>query len=445
MTKPIGFRHPEIERLDRDGIIAIQRRKLGALGERLAGDPGWVRHFQLAGMSPRDLADPSALGHAPTLEKSDLRALYPYPLLTVQIDQVERFVGTSGTTGLPVLFGFTKHDVHTLTEQMARAFTIMDFRAGDRFYQAMRYGMWIGGWAIGLGLRTIGAINFPIGPGRGELVLRWMKDHGYTACAAAPLWLGSLVRMAYEQGIDPRREWSLRVALSGVEVVSRGYRDELESQMPPGFRMHNMYGSTEAGGPVVLLDCAYSHDGDELHLFNEDGVITEILDPVTLKPVAPGEVGEIVITTLDKEASPVVRWRTRDLVRMSPHPYDCPCGRKGMPLTSRIIGRSDDMLKVRGAIVFPSQVEDIVVAIPDTVKEAWQIYVDRADKTLDTFTIAVERRQDSKRAPAEIEQQIKTAFQARLGISAAVECRPEGSLPRYEGKAVRVIVRTPTN
>jgi phenylacetate-CoA ligase len=178
-----------------------------------------------------------------------------------------------------------------------------------------------------------------------------------------------------------------------------------------------------------------------MHLVNEDTVLTEILDPATLKPVGPGEVGEIVVTTLDKDASPVVRWRTRDLVRLAAHPYDCPCGRAGLPLVGRIIGRSDDMLKVRGVIVFPSQVEDVIAATPGTVKEAWQIYVEKVDETVQGMTVAIEASKGANRAPADLAGAVAHTLQSRLGLKVPVECHPEGTLPRYEAKAVRVLPR----
>ncbi|CFU80863.1 acyl-CoA ligase [Bordetella pertussis] len=156
--------------------------------------------------------------------------------------------------------------------------------------------------------------------------------------------------------------------------------------MPEGFVSHNIYGTTEAGGPILAISTPYTHADDELHLINEDTVLTEILDPVTLKPVSEGEVGEIVITTLTKEASPVIRWRTHDLVRLSSHPYDCPSGRRGMRKIGRIIGRSDDMIKFKGVIVFPSQIEDVITGVAGVVKEAWQIYIDKECMTIGTMT-----------------------------------------------------------
>jgi len=324
---------------------------------------------------------------------------------------------------------------------MARIFRCTGIRPGDRVYQGYGYGLWIGGVAMDWALLPYGATNFGIGPGRAEAVVEWLRDHEYDACTMSPLWLMTLINHAKSRGIDPKRDWKLRVGLFGGQSVSAVFREELEAEMPPGFLAHNIYGTTESGGPNLGISCPHSHAPDLIHLINEDTILTELVDPQTLEPVGPGEIGEIVITTLDKQASPVLRWRTRDLVRLADDPQGCPCGRRAFPLIGRIIGRSDDMLKIRGVMIFPSQVEDIIAAHDDTVKEAWQIYIDRQDRVLDEVVIAVERRNGAQRAHAEIAHDVGRALQSRLGIRVHVEVEDEGKLPRYEAKAVRVIVR----
>jgi phenylacetate-CoA ligase len=434
---------PNIERLDRGAMIALQRRKLAALGARLQQSPDWVEHFRKAKMAPRDLADADGLASAPTLEKADLRGRYPFPFLTVDPSQVTRFFATSGTTGLPVMFGFTRRDLYDLmANQVARQLYAAGLRPGNRAYQAYGYGLWIGGPAFDLGLAHLGATTFPVGPGRGELVVEWMRDQSYDFASVSPLWLMTLCRIAKAKGIDPRKDWQLRMAAIGGQSVSTAFRDELEREMPDGFKAFNVYGSTEAGGPVVAMSCPHSHGRDLMHLMNEDTILTEILNPDSLKPVNPGEIGEIVVTTLEKQASPMVRWRTRDLVRLAEKPFDCPCGRRGMPLIGRIIGRSDDMLKVRGTMVFPSQIEDVIAATPGTVKEAWQIYVDKVDQSHESITVAIERQKSTNRTTQDLEDAVSQALSSRLGLRVPVECHEEGLLPRYEAKAQRVLVKT---
>lgn len=432
--------HPEVERLDWEGIAALQRQRLAALGERLAAAGDWTEHFASAGMAPRDLAAEDGLAHAPFLDKVTLRDRYPFPFLTVPIERVERFMATSGTTGLPVLFGMTARDFHELLpRQLERMLAAAGVKRGQRAYQGYGYGLWIGGPALDVGFAARGCPTFPLGPGRGELAVRWLRDHRYEVASMSPLWLMTLVNLAREAGIDPKRDWSLKVAILGGQSVSVEFRNQLEAEMPTGFMSHNIYGTTEAGGPILAISTPYTHADDELQLINEDTIVTEILDPATLKPVAPGEVGEIVITTLCREASPVVRWRTRDLVRLSERPFDCPSGRRGMRRIGRIIGRTDDMIKVKGVIVFPSQIEDIVAATPGTVKEAWQIYVDRKRTTIGRMRVAVEVSRKEARPAGQIAEEIRREIRARLGIGVEVECLSEGALPRYEAKATRVL------
>jgi phenylacetate-CoA ligase len=436
------YQHPEVETLDRAGIVALQHEKLRGLAHRLAGSADWAAHFARAGMSVADVADPQRFHRLPMLEKRDLRERYPFPFLTTPLENVERFVATSGTTGLPVLFGFSYRDVREMmAQQMSRILRCAGVRPGDRVYQGYGYGLWVGGVVMDWGLAAYGATNFGIGPGRAELVVEWLRDHAYDACTMSPLWLMTLVNTAKAKGIDPKRDWRLRVGLFGGQSVSAAFRAELEAEMPDGFIAHNIYGATESGGPNLAISCPFSHKPDLMHLINDDTVMAEILDPETLEPVAPGGVGEIVITTLDKEASPVVRWRTRDLVQLADNPYACGCGRRGLPLVGRIIGRSDDMLKIRGVLVYPSQIEDVIASSGDTVKEAWQVYIDRGDRVLDRATIAVEKRAASTLTNAEVANALRTQMHARLGIGFEVEVHDEGALPRYEAKAVRVIVR----
>ncbi|WP_416899758.1 MAG: phenylacetate--CoA ligase family protein [Minwuia sp.] len=437
-----GMLHPEIEQLDRDDMLALQNRKLAALGDRLAASPEWVEHFRQAGLKPQDLADRQALDALPFLEKAQLRERYPFPMLGTDPAKVEKFCATSGTTGLPVLFGYTADDMHVLlAKQVARQLHCHGVRPGDRGYNGFGFGLWVGGLAYDLGMAELGMTNFPVGPGRSDLVAEWMRDMQFTLATVSPVFLATLIRTAREKGIDPKRDWKLRHAVIGGQSVSRAFRDELEAELPEGFMTFNTYGTTEAGGPIVATTCPHSHGRDEMHLINEDTVLTEILDPETFKPVGPGEIGEIVVTTLDKQASPVVRWRTRDLVRVAEKPFDCPCGRKGMGAIGRIIGRSDDMLKVRGVIVYPSQIEDVVAATPGTVKEAWQIYVDQPGSAPKQLSVAIESETGYNGSPEALADSVASSLTSRLGLKVPVECHAEGALPRYEAKAQRVLVR----
>jgi phenylacetate-coenzyme A ligase PaaK-like adenylate-forming protein len=434
--------HSDIESLDYPAIQALQRKRLSELAARLDGQPDWAAHFAAAGMRPSDLVAKDGLEHAPFLDKSALHGRYPFPFLTAAMPSVRRFMATSGTTGLPVLFGMTENDYgRLLPYQMARILSAAGVQRGQRAYQGYGYGLWIGGPALDVGFAALDCTSFPIGPGRGELVVKWLRDHSYDVASMSPLWLMSLITLAKQVGIDPRKEWSIKLAILGGQSVSTEFRNQLEAEMPDGFVSHNIYGTTEAGGPVLAISTPFTHADDELQLVNEDTIITEILDPASQKPVAPGEVGEIVITTLAREASPVVRWRTRDLVRLSAHPFDCKSGRRGMRKIGRIIGRTDDMIKVKGVIVFPSQIEDIVAATPGTVKEAWQIYVDKQKTTIGSMCVAIEADARANRPREDLVAEVRREIRARLGFNAVVECFSEGTLPRYEAKATRVLHR----
>jgi phenylacetate-CoA ligase len=438
---PATYEHPEVEGLSRPELEALQDQRLRALGERLGRDRSWVEHFAGFGMKPEQLSR-ATLAHVGTLEKTTLRERYPFPFLTVPMEDVARFCATSGTTGLPVMFGYTFEDVRKLMPyQMSRLLRAAGVTRGERVYQGYGYGLWVGGVVMDWGLNAYGCTNFGIGPGRADAVVQWLRDHEYTACTMSPLWLMTLVNAAKEKGIDPKRDWKLRLGLFGGQSVSAAFRTELEAAMPAGFIAQNIYGSTESGGPNHGISCPWSHDADLMHLINEDTILTEIVDPETLEPVAPGETGEIVFTTLARQASPVVRWRTRDLVRLAEDPYGCGCGRRGLPLIGRIIGRTDDMLKIRGSMVFPSQIEDCIASLDATVNEAWQIYIDREDRVLEEVVVAVERRGDSSMLPNDLRDALERLLHARLGIRMTVEVHAEGGLPRYEAKAVRVIVR----
>lgn len=441
MTTALHETHAE-DFQDLEQLHAVQDRKLQALGRRLADSPDWCAHLGKAGLQPTDLRDRASLTAMPTLEKADLRARYPFPLLTVPVEQVVRFCATSGTTGLPVMFGFSRRDWEvTLVQQLARIYRTVGVRPGDRVYQGYGYGLWIGGPSMDVALNAYGAVNFPVGPGRADLMVQWMADHGYTVTTMSPLWLMTLLTAARKAGFDPATQWKLRVGLFGGQSVSATFRGEIEAQMPPGFMAHNIYGTTEAGGPILSVSCPHSHAHDQMHLINEDSVLTEIVDPKTLQPVGPGEVGEVVITTLDKQASPLLRWRTHDLVRRAEHPYACACGRKAFPLIGRIIGRSDDMLKVRGVIVFPTQVEDVIAGVEGLAKEAWQIYIDGDGTSLDQMEVAVERLPSATASTEALAAEVRSRLHARLGLTLTVSCHADGALPRYEAKAVRVIRR----
>lgn len=249
---------PQIEQLDHQGILALQRARLVELGDHLAQSEDWVAHFAAAGMKPRDLAAADGLQNAPFLDKDSLRARYPFPFLTVKMEEVMRFMATSGTTGLPVLFGQTNEDYNgLLRRQMARILTAAGVRRGQRAYQGYGYGLWIGGPALDVGFAALDCTTFPLGPGRGELAAQWMRDHRYEVASMSPLWLMTLVTVAKQVGIDPKRDWVLKTAILGGQSVSTEFRAQLEAEMPDGFMSQNIYGTTEVGTDPGGVDTIY--------------------------------------------------------------------------------------------------------------------------------------------------------------------------------------------
>ena len=256
--------HPDVESLDYDGLKRLQRRRLSELADRLDGKPESAEHFRAAGMKPRDLVADDGIAHAPFLDKDDLRSRYPFPFLTTDMNAVERFVATSGTTGLPVLFGMSRADFNTLLPyQMARMLNAAGVKRGQRAYQGYGYGLWIGGPALDLGFKAMDCTTFPLGPGRGDLAAQWLRDHRYDVASMSPLWLMTLITIAKQAGIDPKRDWTLKTAILGGQSVSAEFRAQLESEMPDGFMSHNIYGTTEAGGPVLAISTPFTHAADE--------------------------------------------------------------------------------------------------------------------------------------------------------------------------------------
>ncbi len=334
-----GMLHPEIERLDRDDILEIQRDKLVRLGKRLAGSLEWSAHFRAHGMNPRDLGDPQGFAAAPMLTAGDLEARAPFPMLTAQPHQVARFFAAFGGAGAPVLSGYTERDHdRTLARQMARLLHCVGVRPGDRAYQGYGYALDIEGAAFDAGFRALGATVFPVGPGREDLAAQWMRDLEWTVAALPLAGLSDLIRTARRQGVDPGRDWRLRRTLSVLEAGAVPDRDDFLEALPAGFAAHAVWGRTELGGPVLTVACPHARSEGEMHLFNEDSIVTEILTPDGRTPAGPGEEGELVVTTLDKEASPLVRFRTGALARLSDRPFDCACGRIGMPLVRIAVG-----------------------------------------------------------------------------------------------------------
>lgn len=432
----------ELDTISLKDLQALQNERLRAVVDRCYRNVPYYRDlFDKEGLKPKHIRTTDDLVLIPFTEKKDLRAQYPFGFLGVPIEQIHRFAGSSGTTGMPTLIGFAEKDWNeTLFDQMGRIWTSFEIDEKDLVYQCYGYGLFLGGVCMEMAAKAVGATLFPAGPGRTMVAMQWLKDMKHTVICCTPTFLAYLTSEAKKHNIDPQKDWTLRTGDFGGEVAAPSFRRNLEASLPSGFVYHETYGLSELGGACVAHTCAHSAAENQLHVL-ADHFFLEVIDPDTGERLEPGEKGELVFTTLTRESNPLIRWRTRDMSGMVSEPYGCPCGREAHPLVHYVSGRTDDVLKVRGTLVFPSQIEEILSQVQG-VGGGWQIVIDQPPEALDTLKIMVEANQDSWAAEETVEKmksEISSHIQSRLGIGAVVEVKEPFSLPRYEGKAQRVI------
>lgn len=427
----------DIETMPRERIELLQFDLLADTLRRCTNVPHYREALARVGAEPGDIRGLDDLTALPCLDKSTLRSLQPWGIQAVPLGEVARLNATTGTTGLPCNIAFSRSDLRNIGELGARNLTAMGVRPDDVAWQCYGYGLWIGGSSLDRAFEEIGVTTFPAGPGRTSLAIERLRDLGVTVLSCTPTFALLLIERAHEAGVDPGTDWKLRVGIFGGETMSPAAMSRLAAAMPAGFRPHNTYGTTELGGPFVAGTCEHAAEQGAFHVWADHHLI-EILDPETDERITePGVRGELVVTTLQRQASPMLRWRTRDLTSWVEDSFDCPCGRRGHPKISWISGRSDDVLKVRGSLVMPSQVEDVVCAAVGT-GVGWQLVVDRdPDGLRATEAIVVVELADGADpgTPFELESRLRD----RLGIRLPVVAARAGELPRYEGKARRVL------
>jgi phenylacetate-CoA ligase len=429
----------DVEMMDREQLEELQLRLLADTLRSCARVPHYRAEFTRLGIEPEDVRRLSDVARLPFLDKSVLRSLQPWGIQAVPLSEVARLNATTGTTGLPCNIAFTRSDLDRIGELGARNLTAMGVRRDDVAWQCYGYGLWIGGSSLDRAYEEIGTTAFPAGPGRTSLAIERLRDLGVTVISCTPTFALLLIERAREAGVDPRTDWNLRVGIFGGETMSPAAAARLTEAMPPGFRPHNTYGTTELGGPFVAGTCEYGAEQGTFHVWADHHLI-EILDPETGERITePGVRGELVVTSLQREASPMLRWRTRDLTSWVADSYDCPCGRTAHPKISWISGRTDDVLKVRGSLVMPSQVEDVVCATVGT-GAGWQLVVDRDPDGLRATEATVVVEVLNTAGPAATAE-LETRLRDRLGIRLPVVGVAAGELPRYEGKARRVVDR----
>ena len=423
----------EFETLPREALEAIQLRRLQALVERVYNlVPFYRQKYDAAGLKPGDIKSLKDLQRLPFTTKQDLRDNYPFGMFAVPMEQVVRIHASSGTTGKPTVVGYTQRDIRTWSELIARTLSAAGVGRGDIVHNAYGYGLFTGGLGFHYGIEHLGASVIPVSGGNTKRQIMLLQDFGPTAITCTPSFSLHLYDVAKDMGVD-FAALKLRVGICGAEPWSEAMRAEIERKL--GIDALDVYGLSEIMGPGVSIECLEAKNG--LHIF-EDHFLPEIIDPGTMEQLPSGQTGELVITTLTKEAFPVIRYRTRDISTL--HLEPCKCGRT-MGRMGRIQGRTDDMLIIRGVNVFPSQIEAVLMDVQG-VAPHYQIVVDRSGQ-MDTLEVKVEVDEatfsDEVRQLQVLEKKIEHNIKDYLGVSAKVRLVEPRSIPRSEGKAQRVI------
>jgi phenylacetate-CoA ligase len=423
----------EIETLPRVGLESIQLTRLKHLVARVYDTVAPYRaKMDAAGVKPGDIQSLADLQKLPFTVKDDLRDNYPFGLFTVPMDQVVRVHASSGTTGKPTVVGYTKKDIETWAGVMARALTCAGATSRDMIHNAYGYGLFTGGLGAHYGVERLGATVIPVSGGNTKRQITIMQDFGSSVLLATPSYALNLADTMAEMGVDPKT-LALRVGIFGAEPWSENMRDEVERKL--NIKAVDIYGLSEVMGPGVAMQCLETDRG--MHIF-EDHFLPEIIDPDSGEVLPPGERGELVFTTLTKEAFPLIRYRTKDLTRLIPEP--CACGRT-MVRMEKITGRTDDMLIIRGVNVFPSQVEHVLMGV-EGVEPHYQIVVNR-EGNLDTMAVKVEVSDalfsDEVKNLEKLSRKIQVEIKDLLGVTCKVQLVEPRTIQRSEGKAQRVI------
>ena len=429
-----GIWNPEYETMGRDELHDVQLRRLQTtLRWSYKNVPFYRFSWDAAGFRPDDIRTLDDLKTAPFTVKEDFRKAYPYDLFAVPLDQIVRIHSSTGTMSRPIVVGYTRADLNTWAELCARVVTAGGARPHDVAQVAFGYGLQTGAFGMHGGLERIGASVIPASTGNTRRQLTIMRDYHSTLLVCTPSYAMYIAESAAELGFD-FKDLDLRVGLFGAEPWTNNLRDELERRM--GIVASDNYGLTELMGPGLSGECQVR---DGLHI-NEDHFIVEVVDPATGDLVPEGTQGELVFTSLTKEAVPVVRYRTGDLASVSFGP--CACGRT-MARHTKVYARTDDMIIVRGVNVFPSQIEDVLMEIED-VEPHFQVVIDRKG-SLDEMVVQVEVQPaffpDAVKRLVEFERHIEDRLQEELGVRARVKLVEPRTLPRHTGKARRVVDR----
>jgi phenylacetate-CoA ligase len=422
---------PKIETMSREQLEELQLKRLKKTVNCVNKNvPLYARRFKEAGITPSDIKTLDDVKKLPFTKKSDLRDNYPFGLFAVPMNNISRIHASSGTSGKSTVVGYTMNDLKVWAMLMARCFFMAGVRPGDVFQNAANYGLFTGGLGIHAGAERLGCTVVPSGTGSTQKQIEMIKDFGVTALHATPSYALYIAETAKKMGIEPGT-LPLRIGLFGAEPWSVNTRKELEKSF--GIKAYDSYGLSEMMGPGVAFECT---EQDGLHVW-EDAFILEVLDK-NGEQCAPGEKGELVLTTLCKEALPLIRYRTGDITMLMDG--ECACGRTARKIT-KFYGRADDMLIIRGLNVFPSQIEHVLMDMPE-VGEYFQVVLDRVNH-MDEMTVKVEMSDrafsgelgDLKKVTGSVAKKLKDQLNLRTNVVLV----DKGSLPRVEGKSKKVI------
>jgi len=416
-----------IEIASRDEIAVLQLRRMKwSLRHAYDNVPHYKKSFDAAGVHPDGLKDLSDLSKFPLTSKDDLRANYPYGMFAVPMDKIVRIHASSGTTGKPTVVGYTKLDIRTWADVCARSIVASGGRAGMKIHNAYGYGLFTGGLGLHYGAEKLGCITIPVSGGMTERQVKLIVDFEPDIITVTPSYMLAILDEFRAQGVDPKKS-SLKIGIFGAEPWTNAMRAEMEES----FDMHavDIYGLSEVMGPGVANECVEAKDG--LHIW-EDHFYPEIIDPVTGAVLPDSEPGELVFTSLTKEAMPVIRYRTRDLTRLLPGTA------RSMRRMEKITGRTDDMMIVRGVNVFPTQIEELILR-DERLAPHFVIELRREDR-LDTMTVKVEARPGADDGAREAcNKDLSHLIKALIGVTAVVETTVPGTIERSLGKAKRIV------
>ncbi len=421
----------ELEGFDRENLEKLQVERLNQTLENAMRSPYYNKLFKAKGIKPGTIKSVAQIRDLPFTTKQDLRDNFPYGFLTLPKKEIIRLHSSSGTTGNPTVIFHNRHDINSWANLMARSLFCAGVRDTDVFQNISGYGLFTGGLGFQYGIERLGCLSIPAGAGNSLRQIKLMQDYGTTVAHAIPSYLGRLYEVFEQQNLDPKKDTLLHTLVIGAEPHTEEQRLRIEEMF--GVKAYNSYGLSEMNGPGVAFECTYQ---EGLHIW-EDAFIIEIVNPDTLEPVPDGEYGELVMTTLDREAMPIIRYRTRDITRIIPG--ECKCGRVHRRI-DRIVGRSDDMFIIKGCNVFPMQIEGVLLKIPE-VNTNYLINLETING-IDEMVVNVEVNKEwftgDIRKLDLLTKQITAKIRDEVLAKPIVKLVEPGTIPQAEGKAVRV-------